>query len=201
MFIAHPYAGLVTTYVAKPLWSKRGYNENEKTFLYASGMITAAIPDLDLAYSILSDTTHHRQLITHTPFLYISISAFIFLFSFSIKHKKQKLVRSFALILFLTTFIHMLTDMLAGRMMLLYPFDKTFYSIFHINPLIPVNNDILAYLLTPILGGMEISFILSGICILIFKLRKNKLAFILSSALLATFTALSLLAIVILSMN
>lgn len=185
MFIAHGSSGLTIAYLTKKIWDKEIFTSKEKALLFSSSIISAELPDFDLAYTVLDGFSHHHSYITHVPLPYITISLLIFCISFIFKDKKRKFIQSFSFIFFITTFLHMITDSFAGQIRFFFPLSKKGFTLFTISSLIRTPNIILAYFATPLFSLIELSSISSALFILFHRLKNNKMIF--------TYTSLTLL--------
>jgi len=99
-------------------------------------VFSAWIPDIDGFWSA-SVVEHHS--ILHTQFFWIVICAFGWLVGY---YKKSTNVKTFFIILFIGTFVHLLTDYITARTVgikWLYPFNDVDYFLY---PIIPENGNI-----------------------------------------------------------
>lgn len=173
MFLAHPASGLTTTYLARKAWDREEYTPGQRGIFYSVGIITAFLPDVDILYAAVRGLENHREYITHTPIFYILVVSFLFLFSFIIKPKIRKYARSFAMISLFAFASHILTDALGGVMLLFYPLSHDSFTLFSVEPVIKVGNNICNYLLTPLFGLTEFFFTTSAIYILARRMDKR----------------------------
>ena len=187
MYLAHPASGLTAAYLTRKVWNK-GLNSKEQALLYASSIITATLPDFDVFYSIYKGIENHRYYITHKPLFYLAITGVILLISYLWNSKWSRVLRSFSFLFFLTTFVHILTDSIAGTMMFFYPFSDTIYRYTNVNSIFNVDNNILEYLTTPKLLLIELAFIVPVLYILFKKLKKDPVIFKWTSITFAIFS-------------
>ena len=99
-------------------------------------VLSAWIPDIDGFWSA-SVVEHHS--ILHTQVFWIVICAFGWLVGY---YKKSTNVKTFFIILFIGTFVHLLTDYITARTVgikWLYPFNDVDYFLY---PIIPENGNI-----------------------------------------------------------
>ncbi|MDD3647610.1 MAG: metal-dependent hydrolase [Candidatus Dojkabacteria bacterium] len=177
MFLAHPASGLTTAYVTRRLWDREEYSQKQRTLLYSGAIVSAYIPDFDIAYAALHGLENHRYYITHTPFLYILITLSLLLLSILLKSKSRIILRSFAFLFLTSTLTHIFTDMLGGTMRLLYPFSEQIFTFFKVNPILEIHNKIGRYLFTPIFGLSELFWIVSAFYILFRKINREEVIF------------------------
>jgi membrane-bound metal-dependent hydrolase YbcI (DUF457 family) len=192
VFLSHGAAGLVTSYITKSIWDKKEYNSKDKALLYSGSIITAVLPDLDLAYAIFDDTSHHEY-ITHKPFIYVITASLLFGLSFILKNKKRKLLRSYSFLFISVILVHILLDAFGSKMAFFYPFSKKTYSFFSISPLITTNNIVLQFMTTPICIALEILLLTSAVIILLKFKREDRLIYKFASI---TFGVVSIIALI-----
>lgn len=152
-------------------------------------IIGSLLPDIDGLFSgvfggYLKD---HRNTPFHTPFFWLCISSIIYSFGFL---TKNYLIQNYIIALSFGVFLHFFLDWYGGRaagIRIFYPFSKTIYSFFPINPekgkipVIPKNKKdikkyvefIKFYFENKILLFSEILIILSGFILLISDVFKH----------------------------
>ncbi|MBU0976768.1 MAG: metal-dependent hydrolase [Patescibacteria group bacterium] len=177
MFLAHPASGLTTAYFSRKLWDRKEYSPKQRSLLYSSSIVSAFLPDLDIAYAALHGLENHRNYITHTPVLYLSIAITLFLSALFFKPKFKHLVTSFAILFLISTMTHIITDALGGTMRLFYPLSNESFPLFSVNPIVNVHDKIINYLLTPVFGLLELLWLVSSFYILLFRLNRHQIQF------------------------
>lgn len=181
MIFAHGPLGFTLAWLTKPLW-KTSPTKRFAFWMYVVGFIGGAAPDLDLLYYYLIDaSTSHREMITHTPFLYIVTYLIIGTVLLSLKKKKAFLGFS---IFIAGTISHLLTDGIVSQIRYFYPLSNEFYGIADLgNQLI---NDNLLYI-NVLVEGIFITLFLYLLIVLYTKSDKARM--ILTTILMLTFSA------------
>lgn len=130
MIFAHAPASFIVTFFTKKIWQKN-LTKRQTFWIFIIGAISGAIADIDtFYYYLVAATSTHRQMITHTFFLYLVIFLTLFLIGY---FKKNQFIKSGALVFILATFSHLLLDSLGSGVAWLYPFNKLLYGLLNIS--------------------------------------------------------------------
>ena len=126
MLIAHLPAGyLVTKAVIKRL---RFDSIIEAKYLWMLGVLFSIVPDLDLFYFYLFDSSvHHHKLFPHLPIFWLGAFMLFFALAFSIKSRALYYA---GLVCGINVLVHLLLDTFVGFVWWLYPaIDKPYYLV------------------------------------------------------------------------
>ena len=121
MIFSHAFAGAaLTRYLHKS--SRLKFTEKQTNTIYFVGIISAILPDLDVALIFLNNTVQHRTLITHSvvPYLF----AALILWTVALLQKNSFLKFISVTFLFNVFFSHFFLDMLAGGLVFFAPFSN-----------------------------------------------------------------------------
>lgn len=130
MIFSHAPFGFITAYIASKI-CKNKITKKQTFWLFLIGTITAVFPDFDLFYYYLISTNFtHREMITHTPFLYLTIFLIIFLAGSLLKRPFLKYV---SVIILLSSFSHLLLDSIGSGVSWLYPVSDLLYGLLNIS--------------------------------------------------------------------
>ncbi len=131
MIFAHGPAG----YLLSKSFFGKGWQQllgKEKNILIASMIFFAIMPDLDFFYFYLINAdTNHRNLLSHTPILYLGIGLLFWLVSFLRKNTRKKLFLRFLACSLVTGTIvgHLFLDSINAGVMWFWPFSERLYGI------------------------------------------------------------------------
>ncbi|MFH0818565.1 MAG: metal-dependent hydrolase [Patescibacteria group bacterium] len=130
MIFAHAPAGFVFAYLFKNSWQKKLSRQWIHIF-YLIAIIGSLFPDIDLFYYYLfSAQISHREMPTHSFFIYAIIFLILFLI-FAIT-KKRNLVKA-NILFFGGLLTHLLADSVGNGIMWLYPINHNLYGIASLN--------------------------------------------------------------------
>lgn len=181
MLFAHPNSGLLLAKISERFW-KKDLSLKEQVLIILTFIISSVLPDFDLVIQAFLPNSNHRDFITHTPFLYICISLILlFLIRFVLTKKLRRISYLLVLAFFLGTGLHILTDILAGWIMLFYPISQEKFVLFPLRPLAEHENIVIKYLTTPIHLATEIVFLSSSFVALVISFIRKDVAFLYSS--------------------
>lgn len=181
MIFAHGPLGFTLSWLTKPLW-RTTPTKRYAFWMYVVGYIGGIIPDIDLFYYYLVDASaSHREMITHTPFLYLVIYLVLGTVFLSLKKKKAFLGLT---IFTLGTISHLLTDGIVSQIRYLYPISNEFYGIADLG--YTLINDNLLYV-NALVEGIFVTLFLYLLIVLYSKTDKARM--ILTTALMLTFAA------------
>lgn len=127
MIFAHGPIGFLTALAAKPWWRKWTSDGIAAGWMLALGYLGGIFPDIDLFYiSYVNASLSHRDLITHTPALYIAVGAVVGAVLALIK----KQTAAVAVAIFCAgALTHMVADLIVGQIKLFYPFSGRFFGL------------------------------------------------------------------------
>ncbi|MFH2104880.1 MAG: metal-dependent hydrolase [Parcubacteria group bacterium] len=132
MIFAHAPAGFIAAYITRKIW-RRGLSRRQTSWLYFIGTLGGILPDIDTLYYYLVDSHFsHRELITHTPILYIVICAILYLLGYLLK---KKFIRAFSLVIFFATLSHLMLDSFNSGIGWLYPGTDLIFGLLGISVL------------------------------------------------------------------
>ncbi len=116
MLIAHIPTGIIITSII----IKKHKVKEENRFLWFSGITSSFLPDVDLFYFYLIDSSqHHHKLFPHIPLFWLCILLPTIIYA---EAKKSQLLLLASSLFLLNIFIHLLMDTVAGHIWWLYPF-------------------------------------------------------------------------------
>jgi hypothetical protein len=126
MIFAHGPLGFLSGLGLRPLARRLRLTQRQQWWLLATAFIGGIFPDSDFFYYYLVDASvPHRELITHTPFLYILIDIGLLGALLALKRRRAAL---FVGAFILGAFTHLATDTVLSEIMLFYPFSREFYG-------------------------------------------------------------------------
>lgn len=130
MIFSHAPAGFLVTYATKKIWDKN-LTKRQTLWIFIIGTFSAILPDFDVLYFYLfkADSTH-RELFTHSFFIYLVIALIIFLVGFLLK---KQFIKSISIVFFFSILSHLLLDSLTAGVLWLYPFNNYLYGLLSIS--------------------------------------------------------------------
>ncbi|NQV12844.1 MAG: metal-dependent hydrolase [Parcubacteria group bacterium] len=132
MIFAHAPAGFIAAYVTKKIW-QRGLSQLQTRWLYFVGTLAGILPDIDTLYYYLVDSRFsHRELITHTPILYVVVCLTLYLTGYLLK---KKFIQALSLVIFFATLSHLIFDSLNSGIGWLYPGTDLIFGLLGISAL------------------------------------------------------------------
>lgn len=181
MIFAHGPLGFSLAWLTK-LLTKTKLTKKESLWLFVIGYIGGIFPDIDLFYYYLVDASRsHREMLTHTPILYLVI--FCIVGAVLLTLKKRKAFFAFAVFI-LGTLSHLVTDGIVSQIRYFYPFSKEFYGVADLG--IPLVNNNLLYV-NALVEGIFITLFFYLLIVLYAK--KDRLRMILTTILMIVFAA------------
>ncbi len=169
MIISHFPAGYINTYFSKKVWFKK-LSKKQYIMLLVLGSLLGLLPDIDFLYIYLfSAELSHRELITHSPILYLVGAILLYIIGLT---TRNNFIKSFSFLFFLSPSVHLLLDATTAGIPLMYPFSHKLYGLLMISAL---NNGIYGSYIYVFLYGVELLIILFFINLLFFQFINKKL--------------------------
>ncbi|MFH1536652.1 MAG: metal-dependent hydrolase, partial [Patescibacteria group bacterium] len=130
MIFAHGPAGFLAAYLYRKYSKKIKFPDKQVVYLFVISFIGGIILDIDLFYYyFVSAEISHRQLPTHSLFIWLLV--FLIIFS-SGKLLKNNFIKIAGIFFFLGNLSHLLCDTLYAGVMFSYPFSNKLIGIQHI---------------------------------------------------------------------
>jgi inner membrane protein len=129
MIFAHGPLGMLLASAQRRRAHNSPYNLNPKqwVWLLIIGYIGGIFPDIDLFFFYFVNAEQsHREFITHTPILYLGVFLVFGLITWFCKKYKLFL---FGTVFIVGTLSHLVTDMVAAKIMLLYPYSHQLFGL------------------------------------------------------------------------
>ncbi|MBU1178426.1 metal-dependent hydrolase [Patescibacteria group bacterium] len=132
MIFSHLPAGFIAAYITRKIWRKN-LSQHQVNWLYVVGGLAGILPDVDTLYYYLIDShLSHRELITHTPILYVVICTLLYLLGCLFR---RRIWQSLSVVIFAGAFSHLLLDSLNSGIGWLHPTTNLIFGLLSISVL------------------------------------------------------------------